>query len=66
MTDDERQALIDAALAKPKSISIDGVSRENHSLAEVQDAGARDATNTAVTRNHRGIRFSRMTPGGTL
>ena len=65
MTDAERQAVLDSALSAPTSQAADGASESNRNLTELQDAVSRERQNSAASKNHRGIRFSRFTPCGT-
>lgn len=55
---------LDAALAGPKSVSVDGQSVEQHKIGDLID-GLRYATGaTGVGRNHRGLRITKLVPPG--
>lgn len=64
-TADELNALADAAAAQPQTVSVDGTTVTQHSPTELQDLADRKAAATAASKNHRGIRFSKLVPPGT-
>ena len=53
------------AIANPKEASADGVMVKSHSLPELIEAEKYLAAKAAAKKSHRGLRFSRVIPGGT-
>lgn len=53
------------AIGNPKEASADGVMVKGHSLPELIQAEKYLAAKEASKKSHRGLRFSRVIPGGT-
>lgn len=65
MDADKAQAIVDAAAAKPKTVSADRVSVERDTLKDLQDWADKKASNDAIKRKNRGIAFTRLVPPGS-
>lgn len=61
---DAIDAAILATVAGPSEVSVDGQTMKTHRLKDLLDAQAALPT-TAPTGPRRGLRFSKMIPGGT-
>lgn len=51
--------------ATPKRVKTDAAEVESRPLAEIQEAAEVEVANEAVTKPHRGLRFTRLIPPGT-
>jgi hypothetical protein len=65
MTDDLNNSILDSA-KQPAKVSSDGVSVEQYSLADQILADKYLASKTATQRKGLGIKFSKLSPSGTV
>jgi hypothetical protein len=65
MTDDLNNSILDNA-QQPAKVSSDGVSVEQHPLSEQIAADKYLASKTATRRKGLGIKFSKLSPSGTV
>ncbi len=64
MTDEERQQLIDDAIADPQSTTFDGLTVQNRDLAQLREVVGQQQATEGAAKPHRGIRFSKLIPRG--
>lgn len=65
MSDPDLETVLNDAAQLPQSTVIDGTTVTQHPLADLADIADRQAAKTASSKNHRGIRFSKLVPPGT-
>lgn len=54
-----------AAIAGPREVEADGLSVRQHSLPDLIEAERYQAAKCAATRPGRGLRLTKLIPGGT-
>jgi hypothetical protein len=64
MSDETRQQAIEDAMTSPASASTDGTSATARTVDELIKADKYLAAKGAADRPHRGLRFTRIIPGG--
>jgi hypothetical protein len=57
---------VETAMLEPKQAMADGVSTTAHSLPDLIQAEQYAAAKRAVNKPHRGLRFSKLVPPGTI
>jgi hypothetical protein len=57
---------VSEAMANPKEASADGVTVKSHSLPELIEAEKYLAAKAAAAKPARGLRFSKLVPGGSV
>jgi len=60
------QTAVQDAMAQPKAASGDGVSVTQHSLPDLIQAEKHVAAKSAASKAHRGLRFSKIVPPGSI
>jgi hypothetical protein len=66
MTDQERQALLDAAASGPASASVDGQSVSAHSLSDLMKWADREAQKAARKAGGHGFRLTKIVPPSAI
>lgn len=59
------ETVTETAAQAPQTTVVDGTTVTRHSLKELTDLANRKAAKTGATKNHRGIRFTKLNPPGT-
>lgn len=57
---------VETAANQPKQAMADGVSVTNHSLPDLIEAEKHVAAKAAAAKAHRGLRFTKLVPPGTI
>lgn len=60
------QTVVSEAMEQPKSAASDGLSVTQHSLPDLIKAEQYKASKTAASQPHRGIRFTKLVPPGSI
>lgn len=57
---------IETAAAEPKAATVDGITVHGHTLEELIAADKHLAAKAGSTKNHLGLHFRQLEPGGTV
>lgn len=64
--DGEDTGAVAKAMTEPRSAAADGISTSSHSLPDLIAAEKYQAAKAAGRKSHRGLRFSKLVPPGTI